>query len=153
MNAAPTHTLKLGTHGNLLLLVTRVLQNSKMSAFNKANSALDSLEKELGIDLGFDFESDALGNTSHSSLSKSDDRSIASAPPKSATNNGMIHSHWLTTFFAGSLPAAQSAMLLDWALFNGERYAGTSSPLPPLASRRMISPWLLLSVSPPPHPT
>lgn len=100
-----------------------------MSAFNKANSALDSLEKELGIDLGFDFESDALGNTSHSSLSKSD---IASAPPKSATNNGMIHSHWLTTFFAGSLPAAQSAMLLDWALFNGERYAGTS--VPPLRS-------------------
>ena len=117
-----------------------------MSAFNKANSALDSLEKELGIDLGFDFESDALGNTSHSSLSKSDDRSIASAPPKSATNNGMIHSHWLTTFFAGSLPAAQSAMLLDWALFNGERYAGTS--VPPLRSPVCVaSPSLLYYLS------
>lgn len=96
-------------------------QSSKISSIQKANSALDSLEKELGLDLGFDdfgLEDNSTG------AGVGDERSIQSAPPKSATNNGMIHSHWMTVFFSGSVPAAQSAALLDWSILNGERFAG-----------------------------
>lgn len=97
-------------------------QSSKLSSMQKASSALDSLEKELGLDLGFDDFDNDLGMGKESSTITSG--SIQSAPPKSATNNGMIHSHWMTTLFAGSIPASQSSSLLDWAVFNGERYAG-----------------------------
>lgn len=79
------------------------------------------MEKELGIDLGFDFDAD-IGGTAQDDSS----RSIESAPPKASAFKGMIPTHWITAFFAGSVPAAQSAALLDWSVFNGERFAGKS---------------------------
>ena len=37
---------------------------------------------------------------------------------------GCIPTHWITGMFAGSLPPAQAAVMMDWAIVNNSKYAG-----------------------------
>jgi hypothetical protein len=87
----------------------------------KGSSNIDQLEKELGIDLEFEFDSE-LNHDESEKVTK--EKFVQSAPPKRVEGSGLIPSHWVMSFFAGCIPAEESAKLLDWAVFNGERFAG-----------------------------
>jgi hypothetical protein len=80
---------------------------------------LDELEKELGLDNDQDFNS-TWNNSNSKSL-------IESAPPSAGKHNnafGCIPTHWIVGCFTGAIPPSHSACLLDWAILNGERFAG-----------------------------
>ncbi len=87
----------------------------------KGSSNIDQLEKELGIDLEFEFESE-LNHDESEKVKK--EKVVESAPPKRAEGSGLIPSHWIMSFYSGCVPAEESAKMLDWAVFNGERFAG-----------------------------
>lgn len=91
-------------------------QTAKYSKLLAGTSNLDALERELGLDASFDYESE-----------QSPVKEVAviqSAHPKGAEKRGVIATSWFTSFFAGCMPANESAKVLDWAVFNGERFAG-----------------------------
>jgi hypothetical protein len=87
----------------------------------KGSTNLDLLEKELGIDLNLELESEL--NHDESEKVKMD-KVIQSTPLKRVGSGGLVPSHWIISFFSGCLPAEESAKLLDWSVFNGERFAG-----------------------------
>lgn len=65
--------------------------------------------------MGYDFDFD--------STDKPSDQ-IESANPKQMPKNGVISSHWILSYFSGCMPPEHSSKLLDWSVFNGERFAG-----------------------------
>jgi hypothetical protein len=92
----------------------------------KGSNKLDLLEKELGIDMAFDFDSEVPVSPAKSEISNPATPSgkiVESASPKHA-RKGLIPTNWITSFFSGSVPPSESAKLLDWSVFNGERFAG-----------------------------
>ena len=101
-------------------------QAEKVAKTIKSGIDLDELEKELGL-----LDSDNLDNYAASWRGQgahggTEGGAIESAPP-SAEGVGCIPTHWITAVFTGSLPPVQAASLLDWAILNGERYAGIAS--------------------------
>jgi hypothetical protein len=108
-------------------------QTMKYGNLMKGSNKLDLLEKELGIDMGFDFENEEISTPTKpeqpqlqqptEGLRSPDGKLVESASPKHA-RRGLIPTNWIIAFFAGSMPPSESAKLLDWSVFNGERFAG-----------------------------
>jgi hypothetical protein len=88
----------------------------------KTSNKLDLLEKELGLNLDFDF--DGVGGDDITTTPTKEKVVESASPKKYKAGKGVIPTHWIITFFAGSLPSSETAKLLDWSVFNGERFAG-----------------------------
>lgn len=101
-------------------------QVAKYNNLAKGSSKLDQLEKEFGIHMDFDFEE----NEPQETPKKITTGLVESASPKTqkdaltSARKGLISTHWIISFFAGNIPAEESSKLLDWSVFNGERFAG-----------------------------
>lgn len=107
------------------MIYSHLFQATKYGNMIKTSNKLDLLEKELGLNLDFDFDG---GDETTATPTK--EKVVESASPKKfKAGKGVIPTHWIITFFAGSLPASETAKLLDWSVFNGERYAGKCSSL------------------------
>jgi hypothetical protein len=95
----------------------------------RGSSALDALERELGLGVA-EGGGGVLGDEpSISPVVSSDDFVIQSAPPSSSSatdpaSYGCVPSHWITGVFSGSLPPREAALILDWAILNNDKYAG-----------------------------
>ncbi len=103
------------------------------STASKANLDLDAMERELGLSSGVSSSAgmDEPNSTWQSVPSTALRGGIIESAPPSAGNGagvyataGCIPTRWIVGAFAGSLPSAQYALLLDWAILNNERYAG-----------------------------
>jgi hypothetical protein len=71
--------------------------------------------------MGFDFDEKPEGEQEAENA-----KPVESASPKQAIKNkkGVVATHWIISFFSGSVPISESSKLLDWSIFNGERFAG-----------------------------
>ena len=105
------------------------LSSTEAATINKLLSAdnnLDFLERELHAGMGM--SSNSIVPPSKANAFDAE-VTIESAPPSrhrkstSMGPQGLIPSHWIVSFFSGSLPPAQAATLIDWALFNNKRFA------------------------------
>jgi hypothetical protein len=77
--------------------------------------------------MGFDFDEKGEGEKEIENT-----QPVESASPKQAIKNkkGLVPTHWIISFFSGSVPTSESSKLLDWSIFNGERFAGKCPPFP-----------------------
>jgi hypothetical protein len=136
-------------------------QSAQIVAAHKRNNELDELERELGLDV-LDEEVSA---TAAARSDRGASEAIESAMPvreaagrsaqhsrtnsgagglgggsghggQSGAGRGCVPSHWIVGLFTGSLPPAQAAMVLDWAILSGCPFAGAdqTSQLPLNAS-------------------
>eukprot|EP01039_Chlorochromonas_danica_P005573 gene5572-6136_t len=108
-------------------------QAAKYSKLLVGANNLDLLEKELGLESSFEYDLSQSDNSgplkkesedSRHSSSNNTEKVISSAHPKATERKGVIRTSWIISFFAGCLPASEASKLLDWAVFNGERFAG-----------------------------
>lgn len=76
---------------------------------------LDRLERELGL-VGEDDENQIKQST--------EGHVIQSVRPSERRAGGCISSLWLCGVFGGCMPALYSCWIADWAILQGDRYAG-----------------------------
>jgi hypothetical protein len=89
-----------------------------LSSDKKNFAALDDLERELGLSI--DDPNSAINATWTSVDPRSSDSS-----KKGPKRVGCIPQSWIFGLFSGSLPPDQAGQLLDWAILENERFAGT----------------------------
>lgn len=127
-------------------------QAISIAASQRGSCTLDELERELGLDVAVTSTASTTStttnmievdnNTSYSNKATTT-TIIESAPPppnssshstypnaataiavSAVTRTGCIPSHWILGIFSSSLPATESALVLDWAILNHQKYAG-----------------------------
>lgn len=121
---------------------TRIGGSSNVSTINTTTSVIESAPPERNQTQQKQHTSS--GTTASNNNSNNGHMKSASSPLAAASSgataatghSGSIPTHWITGIFTGSLPPSQSAMLLDWAIFNNCRYAGNTYRL--MSSSRFI---------------
>jgi hypothetical protein len=134
-------------------------------AAHKRNNELDELERELGLDV-LDEEVSSAARTDRGAA-----EAIESAMPvreaagrsaqHSRTSSGIsglggsghggshhgaargcVPTHWIVGLFAGSLPPAQAAMVMDWAILSGCPFAGRKAGFTALQVRHRVASYV-----------
>jgi hypothetical protein len=105
-------------------------------AYDIKSADLDRLERELGL----------IGDEDESQIKHSTEgQVIPSVRPSERRAGGCISSLWLCGIFGGCVPALYSCWLADWAILQGDRYAGMLLLSPLLALLLILSLALLAS--------
>jgi len=118
-------------------------QSVSIAAVHKRNNELDELERELGLDVLDDSMAAASGSAGmagehiESALPSREAARLNARHGRNNSNNNSAHggsagvfgkgclpTHWIVGLFSGSVPPAQAAMLLDWAVLAETPFAG-----------------------------
>ena len=103
-----------------MLVGVYCVQIMSQKAYDMKSAGLDALEKELGL------------LEDKSAISHDSDASVSPVSVQSARaserriGGGCVQSAWLCGVFGGCVPAFYACWLHDWAILNGDRYAGKS---------------------------
>ena len=103
-------------------------------AYDMKSAGLDALEKELGL-----LEDET--TLSHDNAPPTSPASVQSAKASERRiGGGCVQSVWLLGVFGGCVPAACACWLHDWAILNGDRYAGKRVVYPSHWDKRRTHP-------------